>query len=312
MAPRQAVTWPVSPMKAATGVMPRGGEWAYEPKWDGHRVLVRVLGDEVAAISSTGLSRVERWPWLRDLRELIGDDDAVIDGEVIAYDDAGRHSFGLIGRPDRPHAFVAFDVLAAGGRDVMDRPWTERRALLEQIVHPGPQLLVTPVGDDPDVMWEVTKAAGFEGVLAKRRDSVYLPGRRSPTWRKVKHRLEQEMVVGGYQLGEGNRASTFGSLLLGVMDGGVLRYAGSVGTGFDERLLRQLTARLRELATDRCPFDPVPTIVRVPKSRLRWVHPELVVQVQFGEWTEAGIIRHPVFLGLRDDKSPAEVVRERA
>lgn len=310
MGSRSTVTWPVSPMKAATGSMPRGAEWVYEPKWDGHRVLLRVRGDELWAISSTGLSRVERWPWLRDLRELIDDDDAVIDGEVIAYDDEGRHSFGLIGRPDRPHAFVAFDVLAAAGRDVMDRPWAERRALLEQIVRPGPQLLLTPVGDDADVMWDVTGRSGFEGVMAKRRDSTYVPGRRSPTWRKVKHRLKQEMIVGGYQTGEGNRATTFGSLLVGVMSSGVLRYAGSVGTGFDERALRRLSAKLHELETPECPFDPVPTIVRVPRSRLRWVRPELVAQVQFAEWTEAGIIRHPVFLGLRDDKAPADIVRE--
>lgn len=297
-------------MKAATGDLPRGHDWVYEPKWDGHRVLVRVRGEELWAISSTGLSRVERWPWLLGLRDLLGDENAVVDGEVIAYDDNGRHSFGLIGRPDRPHAFVAFDVTAARGRDVMDRPWSERRALLEEIVHPGPQLLVTPVSDDADVMWEVTRAAGFEGVMAKRRDSTYVPGRRSPMWRKVKHRLEQEMVVGGYQIGEGNRATTFGSLLLGVMEGGVLRYVGSVGTGFDGRALRELTAKLRALQTTDCPFDPVPTIVRVPRSRLRWVRPALVAQVGFGEWTEAGIIRHPVFLGLRDDKLPADVVRE--
>ncbi len=305
------MTWPNAPMKASPGPLPRGDDWMFEPKWDGHRALVRVRGNgQVDAVSSTGKPRIEQWPWLEALAATLnapGGGDWILDGEVIAVDESGKHSFQLVGRPDCPHAFVAFDLLMADGVDIAALAWHERRARLEQALSPTPTILLTPVADDGDAMMQVTHAGGFEGVIAKRRLSTYQAGRRSPSWVKVKHRHEQELVVGGYLVGRGNRAATFGSLLVGVYDGPTLRFAGGVGTGFDERLLRTLKRQLDDLVVDDSPFDPAPELQR---GTARWVRPELVAQVSFAEWTETGHLRHPVFVGLRDDKSARDVVRE--
>lgn len=311
------VEWPVLPMKATSGTMPRGSEWVFEPKWDGHRALMRVRDGEVDVRSSTGQARTAQWPWLPAalLAALdpgaLAAGDLVLDGEVIAVEADGRHSFAAVGRVDRPHALVLFDVLVVGGVDLTQRPWRDRRAELERIVTPGGPVMLTPVTPDGDALWEATRQQGFEGVVAKRTDSRYQPGRRTPSWRKVKHRREQEFVVGGYIEGEGARAATFGSLVIGCYERvgrrRVLRHAGSVGSGLDERTLRTLLPRLRSMETAECPFEPVPTI---PRGRPRWVRPKLVVEVQFAEWTPDGHVRHPVFLGLRDDKRPIDVVRE--
>ena len=164
------------------------------------------------------------------------------------------------------------------------------------------------MSDDADVMEAATRAQRFEGIVAKRLDSTYQSGRRAPTWVKVKYTNAQEMVVGGYKLGEGNRSGLFGSLLIGVNDdAGDLQFVSAVGTGFNERTLTTLMAKLRQLETDHCPFVLPP---KLPRGTYRWVRPELVAQVGFLEWTEGGGLRAPVFLGLRDDKPPSEVVRE--
>jgi bifunctional non-homologous end joining protein LigD len=157
-------------------------------------------------------------------------------------------------------------------------------------------------------MEAATRAQRFEGMVAKRASSTYQSGRRAPSWVKVKFRNEQEMVVGGYKFGEGNRHGLFGSLLVGVHDdSGALQFVGAVGTGFNDKTLRSVMAELRRLQTDTSPFAEPP---KLPRGSYRWVRPELVAQVGFLEWTEGGGIRAPVFLGLRDDKPPSEVVRE--
>ncbi|MCU1395886.1 MAG: ATP-dependent ligase [Ilumatobacteraceae bacterium] len=301
------MAWPLAPMKATSGRLPRGSEWRYEPKWDGHRVIARRRGDDVEAVSSNGLDRIERWPWLADAVRASCDADVILDGEVIAIDDDGHHSFGLVGRADRPHSFIVFDILSLGGDDLLTRPWHERRALLDSVVRPLPPLSVTPVSDDADAMLAATKANGFEGVIAKRLDSTYLAGRRTSSWIKIKHRFEQELVVGGYLVGEGNRSTTFGSLLVGHYEAGILRFAGAVGTGFTDLTLRTLQQRFAPLRIAACPFDPEP---KLPRGHAVWLHPEIVAQVSFAEWTEAGHLRHPVFLGIRDDKVATDVVRE--
>jgi bifunctional non-homologous end joining protein LigD len=303
-------SWPMAPMKAVTATsVPVGDAWVYEPKWDGHRVLVKRAGSDFDAISSTGKPKLPQWPWLAKAVAAATDHDVVLDGEVIAYDADGRHTFQSVGRADRDHAYVVFDLLALDGEDVRHRAWSERRALLEQLVRPVAPLSITPVSDDADVMEAATRAQHFEGILAKRTASTYQSGKRAPAWVKVKYRNEQEMVVGGYKLGEGNRAGLFGSLLVGVYDEhGDLQFVGAVGTGFTERTLQEVMAKLRDLETDACPFAVPP---KLPRGTYRWVRPELVAQVGFLEWTEGGGIRAPVFLGLRDDKPPTDVVRER-
>lgn len=302
------MTWPLAPMKATSGRLPRGDDWRYEPKWDGHRVIVRTHGDRVEAVSSNGLDRIVRWPWLADVARAACDADVVLDGEVIASDDDGNHSFGLVGRPDRPHTFVVFDLLSLDGGDLLTTPWAKRRELLESHVRPVEQLSITPVTDDADAMMTATQQNGFEGVIAKRTGSLYLAGRRTPSWIKVKHRFEQEFVIGGYSTGDGSRSSSFGSVLVGVYEGTILRFAGAVGTGFNDVTLRAMQQQFVDLTTTVCPFEPVPKLVR---GRAIWLRPELVAQVSFAEWTEADHLRHPVFVGLRDDKPAANVVRER-
>jgi bifunctional non-homologous end joining protein LigD len=302
--------WPIAPMKAATAdVVPIGDVWMYEPKWDGHRVLLRRVGDDFDAVSSTGKPKLPQWRWLATAVAAATDHDVVLDGEVIAYDADGRHTFQSVGHAEREHAFVVFDLLALDGADLRERPWSERRALLEASVRPVPPLSITPVSDDADVMEAATRVQHFEGIMAKRVSSTYQSGRRAPTWVKVKYRRQQEMVVGGYKRGEGNRAGSFGSLLVGVHDrvGGDLQFVGAVGTGFTERTLKAVMAELRRLETTESPFAVPP---KLPRGTYRWVRPELVVEVAFLEWTEGGGIRAPVYLGLRDDKPPSEVVRE--
>jgi bifunctional non-homologous end joining protein LigD len=297
-------------MKAVNAqAVPAGDGWMYEPKWDGHRVLLRRVGDDVDAVSSTGKPKLPQWPWLGPAVAAATDHDVVLDGEVIAYDEEGRHTFQSVGRADRDHAFVVFDLLVLDGDDLRDRPWSERRALLESSVRPASPLTITPVSDDAEVMEAATRSQRFEGIVAKRASSTYQSGRRAPAWVKVKYTNAQEMVIGGYKLGEGNRTGSFGSLLVGVHDaaGGDLQFVSAVGTGFNERTLKEVMAKLRRLETDECPFAMPP---KLPRGTYRWVSPELVAQVGFLEWTEGGGLRAPVFLGLRDDKSPDDVVRE--
>lgn len=304
------IAWPIAPMKAVLGKQPVGDDWRYEPKWDGHRALIRRRGDDVDIVSSTGKRRNDNWPWLVDTARAVAaaDDEVIIDGEVIAYDDSGRHRFELVGRPDRRHAFVAFDLLAVDGRSLLRQPWSTRRDLLVDRVAASADLQITPVSDDAELMAAVTAEQRFEGLVAKRATSIYQPGKRSTSWVKVKYRSAQEMVVGGYKAGTGARAATFGSLLVGVYDNGELRFAGAVGTGFDEPTLWTLRRTLDDLATDERPFaEPV---VLPGRPQLHWVRPELVVQVAFHEWTHHGGIRAPVFEGVRTDKRPTDVVRE--
>lgn len=303
------VTWPIAPMKAVSAsTVPPGGNWVYEPKWDGHRVLVRRRGDRFDAVSSTGKAKDTQWPWLATVVGAATDLDVILDGEVIAYGDDGRHSFQLVGRSDRRHAFVVFDILFVGGVECMSRPWHERRAMVVETVQPSDRLSITPVSDDSGAMVEATRAQQFEGVIAKRPNSTYQPGRRSPSWVKVKYRYEQEMVIGGYKLGEGNRTGSFGSLLVGVYDSvGDLQFVSAVGTGFNDATLRTIMTQLRARITDQCPFALPP---KLPRASFQWVRPDLVAQVAFHEWTDGGGLRAPVFLGLRDDKRPEDVVRE--
>lgn len=303
------VSWPIAPMKAVSASrLPVGDGWVYEPKWDGHRVLVWRRGDHFAAVSSTGKPKDTQWPWLRTVVAEATDQDVILDGEVVAYGPDGRHSFQRVGSRDHRHAFVVFDLLAVDGAEHLDAPWQERRERLLATLVPGARLSVTPVSEDAEAIEHATRAMLFEGMIAKRSNSAYQPGRRSPSWVKIKYRHEQEMVIGGYKFGGGNRTGSFASLLVGVHDDrGALRYVTAVGTGFDDTTLRSIMAQLRARETDDCPFDPVP---KLPRNTFRWVRPDLVAQVAFHEWTEGGGVRAPVFMGLRDDKRPEDVVRE--
>jgi bifunctional non-homologous end joining protein LigD len=302
----------IPPMRAVSGTLPGATEdaqWAYEIKWDGYRAIAFVETDHVRFQSSNLLDLTPRWPELGALWRAVEPRPAVLDGEVVALDPAGIPRFELLQRGEVAVTYVVFDVLRLDGTDAMPLPFEERRRLLRQAVTPGAHWIVSDhrIGGGRDLL-AAARARGLEGVMAKRLGSPYQPGRRSPAWRKVKVRREQELVVGGWLPGTRARATTFGSLLVGYYEGDALRYGGAVGSGFDQRTLAALTRKLAELATPSCPFDPAPP--RVVSRLARWVRPELVAQVAFAEWTFDGVVRQASFLGLRDDKDPHDVIRE--
>jgi bifunctional non-homologous end joining protein LigD len=324
---------PLRPMKAAsaTTLPAADGLWSYEVKWDGMRVLVEIDDGTVTAWSANGTDATIRFPELQALGEAVsGHGRVVLDGEVIAPDPTtGRPDFGRL-QPrmqagsatsvarvaaEVPVTYVVFDLLELDGVTLLDEPQRRRRDLLEALLPAGPGFFVAAAHEDGVALLQAVEAQGLEGVIAKRRDSRYEPGRRSPAWVKVKVRLHQELVVGGWLPGTGARAATFGALLVGYHDppasegepAGPLRYAGRVGTGFRDAVLRDLRQRLEALSVDGCPFDPAPP--REVTRIARWVAPELVVEVAHAEWTADGVLRHPSFLGERTDKDPGEVGR---
>jgi bifunctional non-homologous end joining protein LigD len=296
------------------------GTWAHEMKWDGMRALVGDDADQVWITSRTGNDATDRFPEVAALGAALGTVDALLDGEIVALDDRGVPSFerlqprmqahGQTAVRDRaavqPVVFMVFDVLWLAGHDTCALPYEERRALLDRLALAGPawQTPPTTVGGGSGVL-ETSRALGLEGVVAKRLDAPYRPGRRSDAWRKVKTTRSQELVVGGWLGGAGRLEGLLGSLLVGYHDDGRLRFAGRVGSGIDGAARERLTRELAPLARDDSPFDATP---RLPRPH--WVDPEVVVEVGFHEWTSAGVLRAPRYRGLRDDKPAGEVVRE--
>ncbi|HSR24401.1 MAG TPA: non-homologous end-joining DNA ligase, partial [Candidatus Eisenbacteria bacterium] len=314
----------IRPMLATTGELPAGDEqrrWAFEMKWDGVRAVVYVDRGTVRVLTRNDREVAATYPELRGLAEALGARRVVLDGEIVAFDDTGRPSFGTlqqrmhVQRPSAslraqvPVTFLAFDVLYLDGESLLGRTYDERRAVLESLGLDGPHWATPPAFEgDGEAARRASREQGLEGVLAKRRDSAYEPGRRSRSWVKVKHFLTQEVVIGGWKPGEGRRSGGIGSLLLGVHDAetGELRYAGHVGTGFTVRMLDDLERRLARMGRKTPPFtDEVP---RAQARDARWVTPALVGEVAFAEWTRDGRLRHPSWQGLRPDKSAGEVV----
>lgn len=313
-------------MKATSGTLPKGSGWVYELKWDGMRILADVRPDAVSAWTSNGLDATARFPELAALGPALAPVECVLDGEVVALDDRGRPSFTRlqhrmhVATPAKvrqvagevPVEFVVFDLLRLGGHDTTVLPWADRHRLLRGLAEdfpPGIQAAQT--FDDGEALLAATRARGLEGVMAKRVDSTYLPGTRTRSWVKVKVRRQQEVVVGGWAPGEGSRAGGLGSLLIGVHEAPgapELRYGGRVGSGFTAAELLRMERLLRPLAVDACPFTPPPPSLYVRGAH--WVRPEVVVEVAYGEWTADGRLRHPVYLGQRDDVDPAAVVQE--
>ncbi|HEY8546839.1 MAG TPA: non-homologous end-joining DNA ligase [Acidimicrobiales bacterium] len=315
------------PMKATTARLPRGGDWTYELKWDGMRAILEVVDGELQIWSSNAKDATPSYPELHPLGAAFAHIDVVLDGEIVALDDQGRPNFGRlqhrmhITRPadaarraaEVPVELVLFDVLQVGDRPTVALPLRDRRRLLASLADDLPAgVQVAPVFTDGDDLLATAERQGLEGVMAKRAGSTYLPGRRSGDWVKVKVQRRQELVVGGWADGQGERAGTLGALLVGYYDatapGRPFRYAGRVGTGYTAATLSFLRERLAPLAVDGCPFDPPPPPLRARDAH--WVHPALVVEVSYGNWTEEGLLRHPVYLGLRSDKDPHDVVRE--
>jgi bifunctional non-homologous end joining protein LigD len=296
--------------------------WGFEFKWDGVRAILFIEGGEVCVQGRRQNEVTDRYPELAGLGAALDGRAAILDGEIVAIDDRGRPSFQLLQQRMHvssviearrrmatvPVAWLGFDLLVLDGRSTMELPYTERRTLLDGLGIAGPRWQVPPYHlDDGTSVLQASRDAGLEGVVAKRLDSRYEPGRRSRCWLKLKNHQRQEFVIGGWLVGEGSRSERFGSLMVGYYDGGQLRYAGNVGTGFTERRLVELTALLSELRADTSPFADTP---RLP-ARMVFVEPKLVAEVEFTHWTDDGRLRNPSFKGLRNDKDPRQVVRER-
>lgn len=310
-------------MLASPGELPADEDrWAFEVKWDGVRAIVELGGERpLRVMSRGGLDLSAAFPELAGLPAALAGRSAVLDGELIAFDDAGRQRFDAIQRRlrttgpgviarlarERPVTLAIFDLLMLDGASCCEEPWHARRARLEGLALDGEHWQVPPahVGHGRALL-AATAEQQLEGIVAKRIDSPYRPGTRSPDWRKIKHRARQEVVIGGWTPGTGHRAASIGALQVGVHDGdGVLRHVGGVGSGLRETDLAELRALLAELSVDASPFG-----AGEPPRETRFAAPQLVCEVEFAGWSADGRLRHPVFIGLRSDRDASEVIRE--
>ena len=313
----------VKPMLARPGDLPRDDAgWAYEIKWDGVRAIAYAQPGEISFESRNLRDVTPSYPELRALARATASRTAVLDGEIVAFDEAGRPSFSRLQErmhvqsdsaarrraQTTPVVYMIFDLLYLDGRSCLDLTYERRRELLEGLELSGPAWQ-TPAAHrgDGKALLAATAKQGLEGLVAKRLDSTYEPGRRTGAWLKVKNTRRQELVIGGWTPGEGRRTKRVGALLTGYHEPeGRLVYAGRVGTGFSERTLEELRERLGDLERPDSPFAPSPQLPR----NARFVEPHLVAEVEFTEWTPDGQLRHPSFQGLREDRDPLEVVRE--
>jgi bifunctional non-homologous end joining protein LigD len=315
----------IQPMLATTGQLPaRDAGWAYELKWDGVRAIVYVDGGRVRALTRNDKDLTASFPELRAAGEILGARPAVLDGELVALGPDGRSSFGLLqhrlhlsGGPEVarrarqvPVRYVVFDVLHLDGGSLLDLPYDDRRRRLESLGLSGESVTTGDSIRDvagADVL-AAARRSGLEGIIAKRRDSVYRPGRRTGDWLKVKNFRSQEVVIGGWTEGSGERSGSLGALLMGIPDADGLSYAGKVGTGFGAQERRDLLQALAPLARKTSPFSA--PLSPAETAQAHFVRPVMVGEVRFGERTADGHLRHPSWRGLRPDKNPAEVGSE--
>jgi DNA ligase D-like protein (predicted ligase) len=300
-----------------TEALPTQGKWVYEPKLDGVRALIYGTGGAVRIFSRNRKPLNGAYPELVEALETAIRGDAVLDGEIVAFDERGETSFARLQqrmqlrdpvrarRSQVPIYLYLFDCLFYEGVDLTGLPLVDRKAVLRDVVWFDDPIRFTPHRTTGSAaMLRDACARGAEGILAKRADSRYVSAR-STDWLKLKCLRQQEFVIGGYTAPQGSR-ERLGALLVGYYDGKALRYAGKVGTGYDRRTLEHLHQRLVPLHRAASPFSEGPA----PAGDIQWVTPKLVGQIGFSEWTSAGLLRHPRFLGLRDDKAAREVRRE--
>lgn len=319
----------VRPMLATPSqALPRDEErFAFEFKWDGIRAIAFVRDGQLRMQSRNLIDITGRYPELQPLGRAMGGQEAVLDGEIVAFGPDGRPSFqSLQGRMnvervgnrdvrlvETPVTYFVFDLLYLGGHSTMALPYSERRQLIESLELNGDQWKTPPsktgLGEET---FAASKELALEGVVAKRLDSTYQPGIRSGAWLKIKNHLNQEFVICGWTAGAGVRSATIGALLIGYYDRRPsqgpqkLILAGRVGTGFSDRFLGDLTSKVQALQRETPAYTGGG--IRVPNAR--FVEPQLVCEVEFTEWTRDGTLRHPSFKGMRDDKDPRDVVRE--
>lgn len=307
------------PMRAEVAEAPfTHADWMWEPKLDGYRVLAYIGEHGVRMRSRRGLELAGIFPRLAVELRAQAVHGMILDGEIVAFDANGKPSFNTlqnrfqlksereITAADKatPTLFFTFDLLYFEGIDLRKAPYRDRRRFLAQCLLPSPLIQLVHAAEDGVALHTAALASGFEGVVAKRKDSRYEAGKRSPSWLKIKPTHSAEFVIGGYTNGKGSRAP-LGALLIGYWDKGKLRHASHVGSGFDDRTLAQVKARLEPLHIRTCPFAEKPEV----NGPVTWVKPELVAEVQFQSWTEDGSLRAPIFLRLRDDIDPKTVRR---
>jgi DNA ligase D-like protein (predicted ligase) len=311
---------PFPPMAATVAQhLPTGAAWSYEVKWDGYRALLLYDGARGRLLSRNLKDLTRDYPQIASAAAALGGERCILDGEIVAIDEHGRPSFqALQHRGVTPSAVVyyAFDLLQLGAVDYRSKALRERQRALARLSFTSPILLSSPLPGTPDEIEPVVRAAGLEGVVAKRLDSVYEPGIRSRNWIKVRFATRQEFVVGGYKpAGKG-----FDSVLVGYYEGRKLLYAGKVRAGFTPSTRADVWARIADAPREQCPFANLPNstgrthwgegITADDMAQLRWVRPHVVVEVAFTEWTAGNNLRHASFQGMRNDKNPTDVVRE--
>jgi len=310
----------VPPMLATLAASPFSDPgWIFEPKLDGFRSLAFVQNGNVKLVSRNQVDRTNDYPEIVDKLTKLEVNEAVLDGEIVALDKTGKPCFQCLqqhlklawghksGEKPAQLIYYVFDLVYVDGYALWNVPLVERKALLREIVHSDSPVIPVPYFDeDGEIVYKAAINQGLEGVVAKKKSSVYEQGRRSRDWLKVKAVLSDDFVVGGYSEGYGNREHSFGALLLGYFnEHHQLIYAGRVGSGFDQQMLSALKVKLESIKTDRSPFLQVPPA----NDTVVWVKPELVAEIKYSQWTQEGLLRIPVFLRLREDKSPSEVLQ---
>ncbi len=288
--------------------------WVFEPKFDGVRAIAEIDHENLIIWSRSGRMITDGYPELRSLRGR----QAVLDGEIVAFDEHGRPSFERLqsrmhvrGRraaelsESIPVGYAVFDLLELNGVSLIRLPLEERTGRLAALDLPDRIIRVEQIPEEGEALFEAVAAAGIEGIVAKRLGSPYRPGVRSPDWRKIPHVRRVRAVVGGFTAGEGSRIDSFGALLVGMWDGPRLRWAGAVGTGFDAASQRAIRHALDQMQSEECPFHPDPAL---PREAV-WVEPVLVAEVEFKQWTAAGRLRAPAFKGF-SDQPPESVTWE--
>lgn len=309
----------IPPMNATLVAAPFDDpEWLFEIKWDGFRVETVVDNGAVRTLTRGGQDAARYFGSFLEPPTWIAARQAIVDGEVIALDEANEPDFarlqaaikgrGALGSGTSPFIYEVFDLLFVDGRSILAEPLEVRRRLLAEALLPDPRIRLSEhVERDGVSFFAVAKARGLEGIMAKDRRSAYQPGLRTMTWRKIKIRPEQELVVGGWTTGIG-AATDLGALLVGVYEDGILRYAGKIGTGFTGDKRTELLGALPSLATDDPPFTPPPP--RAASRNAHWVRPELVIRAEFASWTQDGRVRQAAYKGLDRGKDPRAVRRE--
>jgi bifunctional non-homologous end joining protein LigD len=292
--------------------VPSGDGWVYEVKWDGYRAIAYVSGSDATLLSRNDHDLTERFSTVaKEISKAVKSPNAVLDGEVCALDEQGRSSFSAMQQGSGPLVYYAFDLFELDGEPLIDLPLAERQARLAKLLDKGNKTVrLSETFDDGQALFEAAKQQHLEGIMAKRADSKYYPGRRTRDWLKIKTHGRQEFLIAGYTHGGGRRAGLFGSLILATREGNELKYVGNVGTGFTDAEIRRLLELLKPLRREIPSFEEVPKMPKVRKDAIVWVEPKLVAEVEFVEFTHDGRLRAPSYQGLRDDKAAEEVQLE--